>query len=188
MIRINLLAPERRPAAPTRTPVGHRAGLAGCAVVLAAALGLMLRAGLAMGDEADRLDERMRVLDGQLAVLDGVTERRGQVEGQADDLARRVARVEALRAAQGAPARMLDAVSRVLPADVWLTELRQQGDDVSLAGRAAGMTGVAELVDGLESSGYFPPPIEIVDSRLEGQAAIGAVHFEIRARFLLPPS
>ena len=188
MIRINLLAPELRPEAPTRAGAGHRAATAGGAVVLAVLLGLMLREGLAIRHEAHRLDERMRVLDGQLAGFDGVAARRGEVEGQAADLARRVARVEALRAAQGAPARMLDAVSRVVPEDVWLTELRQQGDDVGMTGRAAGMTGVSAMVAGLESSGYFLPPIEIVDSRLEAPSPSGAVQFEIRARFSLPSS
>lgn len=187
MIRINLLPAEARPEAPPR-PGGGRAAMAGGAVLLSVLLGLMLREALAIRHETSRLDERMRVLDGQLAGFEGVSARREEVERQAADLARRVALAEALRAAQGAPARMLDVVSRVLPAGVWLTELRQQGDDVSMTGRAAGMTGVAELVDGLESSGYFPPPIEIVDSRLEAQAASGTVHFEIRARFSLPAS
>ena len=46
------------------------------------------------------------------------------------------------------------------------------------------MSGLTELVAGLEASGQFLPPIEIVDSRRDG----GAVHFEIRARFSLPSS
>ena len=51
----------------------------------------------------------------------------------------------------------------------------------SLTGRAAEMTALTEVVAGLESSGHFPPPIEIVDSRRD----TGAVHFEIRAVFSL---
>ena len=189
MIRINLLAAEPRPEDPSRTALGPRTATAVGVVVLAGALGLVLRDGLAVRGETRRLDARTRVLDGQLAGLDGVPAQREEVERRRADLARRVALNEALRAAQGAPARLLDQVGRLLPDDVWLTELRQRRDQVTLTGRAMGMTGLTELVAGLESSGFFPPPIEIVDSRREaGEAPSAPVHFEIRARFPPPPS
>ena len=189
MIRINMLAVEPRPEDPPRADAGSRVATAVGVVVLAGALGLVLRDGLAVRSESNRLDGRMRDLDRQLAGLDGVAARRGEAERRRVDLARRVALTEALRAAQGAPPRLLDRVGRLMPDDVWLTELRQRRDRVTLTGRATGMTGLTELVAGLESSGYFPPPIEIVDSRREaGAAPAAAVHFEIRARFPPPPS
>ena len=189
MIRINLLAAEPRPEDPPRPEAGPRAARAVGVVVLAGALVLVLRDGLAVRGESSRLDGRMRVVDGQLAALDGVSAQRGEAERRRADLARRVALTEALRAAQGAPVRLLDQLGRLMPDDVWLTELRQRQDRITLTGRAMGMTGLTELVAGLESSGYFPPPIEIVDSRREaGAAPSAAVHFEIRARFPPPSS
>ena len=186
MIRINLLAAEPRPEGPPRTSAGRRTAAAVGAVVLAGALGSVLREGLAARSESHRLDERMRLLDGRLAGLGGVSARREEVERRRADLTRRVALTEALRAAQGSPARLLAQVGRLLPDDVWLTELRQRRDQVAMTGRAAGMPGLTGFVAGLEASGYFPPPIEIVDTRREAGAA--AVHFEIRARFSPPPS
>lgn len=187
MIRINLLAADPRPEDPPRADVGPRTATAVGIVVLAGALGLVLRDGLAVRSESNRVDARMRVLDGQLAGLDGVSTEREAVERRRAGLARRVALTEALRAAQGAPARLLDQVGRLLPEDVWLTELRQQKDQVTLTGRAPGLDGLTELVAGLESSGHFPPPIEIVDSRRGAGSVPAAVHFEIRARFPPPP-
>ena len=184
MIRINLLAAEPLPEGPQRSGAGRAAALAGGAVVLAIVLGLMARDGLAIRRESNRLDERMRVVDRRLAGLDGVAAQREEAERRRADLARRVALTEALRAAQGASARLLEQVGRALPDDAWLTELSQQGDRVTLKGRAVEMTVLTELVAGLESSGYFPPPIEIVDSRRDA----GTVRFEIRARFSLPSS
>ncbi len=179
MIRINLLAAEPASEAPPPSAAGRRAATAGGLVVLAIALGLIARDGLAIRGESNRLDARLRVLDRDLAALADVAAQREAMERRRVDLAWRVARTQALRAAQGAPARVLEQVGRVLPDDAWLTELRQQGGRVTLAGRTPEMTGLTELVAGLESSGYFPPPIEIVESRREG----GAVHFEIRARY-----
>lgn len=184
MIRINLLAAEPLPEDPSRSGAARGAAMAGGAVVLGVVLGLMVRDGLATRRESHRLDERIRVVDRQLAGLAGVGAQREEAERRRDDLARRVALAETLRAAQGAPARLLDQVGRVVPEDAWLTEMRLGGDMVTLTGRAAEMSGLTGLVAGLEASGHFLPPIEIVDSRRDG----GAVHFEIRARFSLPPS
>ena len=184
MIRINLLAAEQPPEGPSRSGAARGAALAGGAVVLGIVLGLMARDGLAIRRESNRLDERMRALDRHLAGLVGVGAQREEAERRRDDLARRVALAETLRAAQGAPARLLEQVGRVVPEDVWLTEMRLEGGLATLTGRAAEMSGLTELVAGLEASGHFLPPIEIVDSRRDG----GAVRFEIRARFSLPSS
>ena len=187
MIRINLASVESRPEVPPRAGADGRVALA-CGGIVAGVLGFVLWETLALRSASNRLDERMRALDRQLAGFTGVSAQRDEVERQRADLARRLALTEALRTAQGAPVRMLDQVSRVLSEDVWLTELRQEGDDVTLTGRAAGMTALSDLVAGLESSGHFPPPIEIVDSRLETRTSVEVVHFELRARFSLPPS
>ena len=186
MIRINLLEVESRPRPLPRVHRGMRAAMAGGG--LAAVVGLVLWPALSVRNESIRLDERLKAVDGELAGLAGVPSLRDEAERRSHDLARRVALTEALRAAQGAPVRMLDAVGRALPEGVWLTELRQEGDAVAIEGRAAGMTGVSDLVAGLESSGYFLPQVEIVESRLETHAAAEAVRFELRTRFSLPPS
>lgn len=184
MIRINLLAAEPHPEGPSRSGAARGAAVAGGAVVLGVVLGLMAWDGLAVRRESNRLDERMRVVDRQLAGLVGVGAQREEAERHRADLTRRVALAETLRAAQGAPLRLLEQVGRVVPEDAWLTEMRLGGGLVTLTGRAAEMSGLTELVAGLEASGHFLPPIEIADSRRDGEA----VHFEVRARFSFPSS
>ena len=184
MIRINLLAAEQQPEVPPRSGPGRGAAMAGVAVALGVALGFVARDGLAVRRESNRLDDRTRVVERQLAGLDGVAAEREEAERRRADLARRVALTEGLHAARGEPALLLEQVGRVLPDDAWLTELRQQEGGVTLTGRAAEMTALTELVAGLESSGYFPPPIEIVDSRRDA----GMVQFEIRASLPGPSS
>ena len=185
MIRINLLALEPRPGIQPRADAGRGVALV-CGGIVAGALGLMLWQALSIRTASNGLEDRIGTLDRELAGFTGVAAQRDVVERESAELARRVALTEALRAAQGAPVRLLDQMSRVLPDGVWLTELRQQGDDIGIAGRATGMTGLTDLVAGLESSGYFVPPIEIVDSRLEARTTAEVVHFELRARFSLP--
>ena len=185
MIRINLLAVEPRPA--TQPRVGAALGVPlACGGIITAVLGLVLWQALSIRSASNRLEGRIRTLDRELAGFIGVPARRAEVERQSAGLTRRVALTEAQRAARGAPVRMLDQMSRVLPDGVWLTGLRQQGEDITIEGRATGMTGVSDMVAGLESSGYFALPIEIVDSRPEAEASAEVVRFELRARLSLP--
>ena len=186
MIRINLLEVGSRPGPPPRIRRGMRAAMA--VGGFAAAAGLVLWPALSVRSRSIRLDERLRAVDRELAALADVPSLRDEAERRGDDLARQVGLAEALQAAQGAPVRLLDAVGRVVPDGLWLTELRQQGDTVTLVGRARGMSVVSDLVARLEASGPFLPPVEIVESRLEAHAGTEAVRFELRMRFPLPSS
>ena len=186
MIRINLLEAESRPEAPPRVGRGMRAALA--AGLAAAAAGAVLWPVLSVRAESARLEQQTRAVERELAGLAGAAAQRDEAERRVADLARRVALVEALEVARGAPARMLEELGRVLSEGVRLIELRQQGRDVVIEGRAAGMAGVSDLVAGLEASGYFLPPVEIVESRLEAQAGAEAVHFRLRMSFSPPSS
>ena len=186
MIRVNLLETESRPEAPPRVGRGMRAALAaGLAVAVA---GAVLWPVLSVRAESARLEQRSRAVERELAGLAGASPQRDEAERRVAELAQRVALAEALEAARGASARTLEQLGRVLSEGVRLTELRQQGRDVVIEGRAAGMTGVSDLVAGLEASGYFLPPVEIVESRLEAQAGAEAVHFQLRMSFSPPSS
>ena len=60
---------------------------------------------------------------------------------------------------------------------------------VVVQGRATTLTALSDFVASLELSGYFAPPVELVDSQLEDQQGQGeVVRFELRATFQLPGS
>ena len=120
--------------------------------------------------------------------MSDVVERRNEFETRSAELARRVALIEELRAGEAGPGRMLDEISRGLPDGVWLTELRQEGPDISIFGQATTLTALSDMVVALESSGYFVLPVEIIDGQLETQEAGEVVRFELRAEFRLPSS
>ncbi len=188
MIRINLMAAERR-----RTQrkfgidPGQKVTLA-CGAIFVAVVAVVVWQLLSVRGEAVRLDDQLRLVDQDLATMSDVVRRRNEFETQSAELARRVALIEDLRGGQGGPVRMLDQVSRSLPEGIWLTELRQEGADITLQGRATGLTVLSDLVVALESSGYFALPVDIVDSQLESQEGSEVVRFEIRAAFMLPSS
>ena len=190
MIRINLMAVER---GRTKRRVGFDLGGVQKAPLLSGAIFVAVVAivawqALSVRGETARLDDQLRSVNQELVDMSDVVRQRNEFERQSAELARRVALIEELRDGQGGPVRMLDQISRALPEGIWLTELRQEGADITIQGRATGLTVLSDLVVALESSGYFTLPVDIVDSQLESQEGSEVVRFEIRAGFMLPSS
>ena len=188
MIRINLMAVERdRTQRRIGIELGQQVTLV-CGASFVAVVAVMGWQAFSVRGETARLGDQLRSVEQELATMSDVVGRRNEFESRSAELARRVALIEELRAGQGGPVHMLDQVSRGLPDGVWLTELRQEGADITMQGRATSLTALSDLVVALEASGYFVLPVEIVDSQLEAQAAGEVVRFELRAEFMLRSS
>jgi Tfp pilus assembly protein PilN len=85
---------------------------------------------------------------------------------------------------------MLDEISRSLPDMLWLTEVKQQGADLTITGRCTSLTALSDFVDNLKLGGYFKP-VEILDSQVEGTPPAGVsalTRFSIKATFVTPGS
>ena len=185
MIRINLMAVERGRTARRFGPeLGNKVTLV-CGAIFVGVVVMVVWQSFGVREETAR---QLRLVNQDLASMSDVVGRRNEFEAQSAELARRVALIEDLRGGQGGPVRMLDQVSRAMPEGVWLTELRQEGADITVQGRATSLTVLSELVVALESSGYFTLPVDIVDSQFESQAEGDVVRFELRAEFLVPSS
>ena len=185
MIRINLMAVERGRTARRFGPeLGNKVTLV-CGAIFVGVVVMVVWQSFGVREETAR---QLRLVNQDLASMSDVVGRSNEFEAQSAELARRVALIEELRGGQGGPVRMLDQVSRAMPEGVWLTELRQEGADITVQGRATSLTVLSELVVALESSGYFTLPVDIVDSQLESQAEGDVVRFELRAEFLVPSS
>ena len=185
MIRINLMAVERGRTARRFGPeLGNKVTLV-CGAIFVGVVVMVVWQSFGVREETAR---QLRLVNQDLASMFDVVGRRNEFEAQSAELARRVALIEELRGGQGGPVRMLDQVSRAMPEGVWLTELRQEGADITVQGLATSLTVLSELVVALESSGYFTLPVDIVDSQFESQAEGDVVRFELRAEFLVPSS
>ena len=90
-----------------------------------------------------------------------------QFEQRKAQLQQRVLLIEQLRKGQTGPVHMLDQISRALPPMLWLTELKQGANDVTIDGRCTTLTGISDFVANLEATGYFKRSIEIVSTTAE---------------------
>jgi type IV pilus assembly protein PilN len=186
MIRINLLATERRHAKPAAAGllIAQKMTVIGSLVLVLAALGLGWRY-WALGQmkaEAERqLAEARREEQRLAAILTQVQE----FEARREQLQQRATLIDELRRGQSAPVHMIDQISRALPEMTWLTELRQDGFDVTIRGRCLTLTSLSDFVGNLEASRYFKRPVEILSSEVvSGQnGEPDTIQFAIRASF-----
>jgi type IV pilus assembly protein PilN len=192
MIRINLLAVERKPVSPG-LDVGQKITI-GCSLLLVATAALLGWRFWSLRQESIRLDQDIRAAQSETQRLRSVLENVAAFEKRRAQLQQRVALIEELRKGQSGPVHLLDEVSRALPDRLWLTQLQQQEGEVRIEGRTTSLTSLSDFVGNLESSGYFTRPVEILDSQVESQSAQGPgasgagdlVRFTVKAQFTMP--
>ena len=188
MIRINLLSAEREKT--KRRPafqLGQRLTVA-CSLILVAAL---LGIGWwywSLNTQSARLDEEIAAAERETQVLKTLIQQVEQFEQRRAQLQQRVTLIEQLRRGQSGPVHLLDQISRSLPNMLWLTEIKQQGDTLTIAGRCMAQTALSDFVTNLNASGYFKA--EILDSQVEpaqpGQAEL--IRVSVKAQFAPPGS
>lgn len=189
MIRINLLSQERergrrRPA----FQLAQRLTIA-CSLILVAT-------GLGIGwwywsltKQSDRLDEQIAEAQRETQVLRTLIQQMEQLERRRAEIQRRVELIEELRRGQSGPVHLLDQISRSLPDMLWLTEIKQQGNVLTISGRCMAMTAVSDFVTNLEASGYFKS-VEMGETLVETGPAGAAelIRFSVKAPFVPPGS
>lgn len=190
MIRINLLATDREHA--RRKPAGlqlaQKVTIVCSLVLVATALGVGWW-WWALSQRSTKVDADLAAATRETARLKTLITEVETFDKQKQQLSQRVSLIEQLRKGQGAPVRMIDEISRSLPEMLWLTELKQEASgDLTIQGRCVSLTALSDFVGNLERSGYFKPPVEILDSQVEAAAA-GAgelIKFSVKAQFALP--
>jgi type IV pilus assembly protein PilN len=184
MIRINLLGTER-------ARVRSRAGITDAQKITAGGLLiLLLTAGYIgwtywdMRQEDARLDQEIAAAEAEQQRLRGVLAEVDRFEAYRAALTQRVALIEQLRRSQTGPVHMLDEISRALPERLWLVEMTQKGDEVSIDGRTSTLSALTDFVANLQNSQYFRRPVEIVSSSTETDPQGDVVRFVVKATFV----
>src|SRR3954462_5257742 len=157
MIRINLLAAERdksKKKAVTLGTTGQKLTI-GCSLILVLAVLFIGWRYWALSRDSSAIDAEIAAAQQETTRLHSVIQQVQQFEQRKAQLQQRVTLIEQLRKGQTGPVHMLDQISRALPQMLWLIELKQNGSDVTIDGRATSISGLYEFVSNLEASGYF---------------------------------
>lgn len=189
MIRINLLAVDReRTRRKAKFQTAQKVTIGSSLILVAAAL-IVVWWWWSLGKASTELDQRIADAERETARLRSLIQQVAQFEQQRAQLQQRVSLIEQLRKGQSGPVHMLDQLSRALPETMWLTDLKQAGDDVTIDGRCTSLTALSDFVANLENSNYFARPVEIVDSQVEGatqERPTDLIKFTVKAKFVQP--
>ena len=186
MIRINLLATERRQAkaAPKGLLLAQKMTVIGSLIVVLAALGLGWRY-WAVEQEKATVERQLAEARREEQRLASILKQVREFEATRERLQQRAALIDELRRGQAAPVHIVDQISRALPEMTWLTELRQDGFDVTMQGRCLTLTSLSDFVGNLEASRYFKRPVEILSSEVVSgtNGAPDTIQFTVRGSF-----
>jgi type IV pilus assembly protein PilN len=192
MIRINLLSVEKPVAATASTGpkfslnLSEKAGPIAALFVLAGCAGYIAMDYLALQKDDARLHQELIAARQEKARLQPILREVEKFEAQKRDLQQRVNLIEELRQNQVGPVHMLDQISRSMPDRLWLLEMKQTNNDVTLDGKTSTLSSLADFVANLEASGYFVKPVEITNSEEEKANENDLIKFTVKATFEMP--
>ena len=192
MIRINLLSVEKPIAATASSGpkfslnLSDKAGPIAALFVLAGCSGYIALDYLNLQQQDAALHQELIAARAEKARLQPILREVERFEAQKRDLQQRVNLIEELRQNQVGPVHLLDQISRSMPDRLWLTDMKQTGNDVTLDGKTSTLSSLADFVANLEASGYFAKPVEITNSEEEKSNDTDLIKFTVKATFEMP--
>jgi len=193
MIRINLLGGERqvKKKAALAFDIGQRLTLA-CSLILvltAAGVGYWY---YALQQQSAQLDADIARAQQEQLRLQSIIREVNQFDAQRAQLQQRVQLIEQLRSGQSIPVQLLDVISKSVPDMLWLTDMEQKGNDVTMQGNSTTLISLSDFVGNLGMSPLLQKPIEIVNSTVQsvtptgqaataGQPSVDLINFTVKA-------
>ena len=160
MIRINLVASERKAKAKDKSGPAMPSGALQSYLLLALFAGgaLVLCAGAwwLQSNKLKDLQTRITADEKRQRDLQAIKLQVDQFQQRKAILENKVLVIEQLRLAQKSPVHMLDEISKALPDFVWLTGMDEIKGALRFQGQSNSLAAVADFISGLQRSGWFP--------------------------------
>ena len=172
MIRINLLATERKTARAAASPAmqaGQKMMVIGSLLLVLTVAGLGWRF-WALGQEEAQIARQIEAEQREEQRLQEILKQVEEFQARRKLLEARVALIDELRKGQSAPVHMVDQISKALPDMTWLTGMSQDGYTLTLQGRCLTLTSLSDFIGNLEASRYFIRPVEIIETTTDTSA------------------
>jgi type IV pilus assembly protein PilN len=188
MIRINLLGVERTKTRklPTFTVQTQQITIA-CGLILATSVGGVGWWYWTLKQTKAQVETDIVAAQQQQQQLQPVLAEVKQFEGRRAQLQQRVQLIEQLRAGQTIPVQLLDHLSRSIPELLWLTEMEQKGDALTIQGRSNTLGATADFVTNLKASTLIAgdpelnTEVETLPAGAQGQPGAEIYKFTVRA-------
>ena len=186
MIRINLLGVERTKTRklPTFAIQAQQLTIA-CSLILVATVAGIGWWYWSLTQNATQVETDITTAQQELQRLQSVLAEVKQFEARRTQLQQRVQLIEQLRAGQTIPVQLLDHVSRSVPEMLWLTDMEQKGQALTIQGRSNTLAATADFVSNLKNSSLLTDldmqtEIETLQT-VQGQPSVELYKFTVRA-------
>ncbi|RMG12129.1 MAG: fimbrial protein [Deltaproteobacteria bacterium] len=150
MIRINLL-PVRQAK---RKEQGRIQLVIGLFVLIAAVAGNYVWARQVEG-ELSRVDNEVKKVKAEIKELEKIIGEVQDIEKRQKDLQQKLDILEKLRKGKTGPVKMMDALARAKPKDLWLTKFEEKNGKFVMEGQALSHEELAQFISALKSSPFF---------------------------------
>ena len=182
MIRINLVGVDRQKTKKAAIfDVGKQITVACSLILVLAALGIGWWY-WSLNQASTRVDQELAATEQERSRLQSLLAEVRNFEAQRAQLQQRVALIEQLRSGQSVPVQLLDHVSRSLPDMLWLTEMIEEGDAVTISGQSTTLIALSDFVGNLGNGSLLQKPIELVNSQVETAAGVDLIKFTVKAQ------
>jgi type IV pilus assembly protein PilN len=188
MIRINLLGVERqkvKKSLPTFSIQAKQLTIA-CSLILVGSASGIGWWYWTIRQSAAQVETDIATAKQELQRLQSVLAEVKEFDGRRSQLQQRVQVIEQLRSGQTLPVQLLDHISRSVPDLLWLTDMDQKGDALTIQGRCNTLIALTDFVANLSNSGLLAKPIDFenVVEQLpgaQGQPGVEVIKFTVRA-------
>lgn len=192
MLRVNLLGTKEPSGGGTFIEPGIGGGESSEKKGVVVAMAIMGLAVAAIVFQYISAARTLSQLDQEINQLTQEKARLAPIIAQVEDYKRKLAEleekerlIERLKSAREGPVRMLDSLSAELPDFVWLTQLTQSGNMVTIDGMAASYVSIADYIRKLEDSDWFQD-VELVDARVDQRQEQEFTQFQLRTQIVAP--
>jgi type IV pilus assembly protein PilN len=196
MIRVNLLGTKEAPAGGGGTiidagPSGgggsERRGIVVAVAIMGLAIAAIVVQWLSATRAINQLDEEINQLTAEKNRLAPIIVEVQKYQAKLAELDEKEKLIERLKSEREGPVRMLDSLSAELPDFVWLTQLQQKGNQVTIDGMAASYVSIADYIRKLEDSDWFQN-VELVDAKVDQKQEQEFTQFQLRTQLVTPQS
>jgi type IV pilus assembly protein PilN len=192
MIRINLLGVDRKARKAPAFDLSRQLTLACSLILVVAALGIGWWY-WTLDQDAAQVEAEIQAAQNERTRLQSLLTEVKEFETRRGQLQQRVQLIEQLRAGQSIPVQLLDHVSRSVPDMLWLIEMEQTAEALTIQGQSTTLIALSDFVGNLASSDLLVRPIQIVNSQVEsaqaggqGRASVEVIQFTVRAGIKQP--
>jgi Tfp pilus assembly protein PilN len=163
MIKINLIAESKRPAAVRKAKAGPSAATDVGMYLLAAGALLGILVGLGywwqLRQTIAEKTEEIATAEREVEALQAVIKEVEDFKAKKAKLEEKIQVINNLKTNQRGPVRVMDYVSRALPELLWLDRMKVNASNIEIEGRAFNTNAVASFIENLDDVPEFEEPV-----------------------------